>query len=90
MQIPKHLKPVTGLVYIAERSENGSGANRLFRATMEDKMDILAIIAAVVVPVALLAVALLTRQRQRNEELRRHIVGRVPSVTIRAPDTDGP
>lgn len=55
---------------------------------MEDKMDILAIIAAVVVPVALLAMALLAWQRQKNEELRRHLVGRVPSVTIRALDTD--
>ncbi len=55
---------------------------------MEDKMDILAIIAAIVVPVALLAVALLAWQRQKNEELRRHLVGRVPSVTIRALHTD--
>lgn len=62
----------------------------MFLGAMEDEMDILAIIAAIVVPVALLAVALLTRQRQRNAELRRHLAGRVPSVTIRAPDTDEP
>lgn len=49
-------------------------------------MSIVSITVLTALAAALAVIMLARRVRQRNLALRRHLLGKVPSVTIKAPD----